>query len=522
MADVEGKKNILALRTFADDAKSLESAPKANSELIIPKKEEYVAYEDVAETPDNSPLARISAEAAKMAQPERESFLAQKGGSAFEGDGGGDGEIIRETRHKRFRLLPAIAHSIKDWVTGQKTALEASRHPYHPIAKAEARKEVIKEAVEKSAIAPKEDFKTVVARLKKVERKPLQTGIALKEKTAIPKPKWSHTTDTRAEAPVVTPNEPTPVVSAPIPEPTPAPVIQPVSSQKESLTTPVVAPQTVLTPLVPPSEPLLPQKEAEKKAVVVPVPRTEQKRTPAPSVYKERGPRNRFLSPTFITVAVILFASIAGMSVSMLIFKKDAGTAVEKVAVYQVPSLIEGTTEGVPLLGDRGVLLEALTARLRENDTILQLYTTMEDAGGNRPASAEETLGVISPKISGSFGRTIREIAFGGAAQDPFIIMKVNSFDIAFAGMLEWEQTMSSDLSPFFGDPVVITFDPSARTDTQVREAFFKDMIASNKNARLLLDQNGSDRIIYTFVDQNTILITKNKETLDVLLPRIR
>jgi hypothetical protein len=129
---------------------------------------------------------------------------------------------------------------------------------------------------------------------------------------------------------------------------------------------------------------------------------------------------------------------------------------------------------------------------------------------------------VISPKISGSFGRTIREIAFGGAAQDPFIIMKVNSFDIAFAGMLEWEQTMSSDLSPFFGDPVVITFDPSARTDTQVREAFFKDMIASNKNARLLLDQNGSDRIIYTFVDQNTILITKNKETLDVLLPRIR
>jgi hypothetical protein len=521
MADVEGKKNILALRTFADDAKSLESAPKANSELIIPKKEEYVAYEDVAETPDNSPLARISAEAAKITQPERESFLAQKGGSAFDGDGGGDGEIIRETRHKRFRLLPAITHSITDWVTGQKTALEASRHPYHPIAKAEARKEVIKEAVEKSAIAPKEDFKTVVARLKKVERKPLQTGIALKEKTAIPKPTWSHTTETKAKVPAVTPNEPIPAVSAPIPEPTPAPVVQPVSTQKESLTTPVVR-QTILTSPVLPIESTPPQRKFEKKAVVVPVARTEQKKTPAPSAYRERGPRNRFLSPTFITVAVILFASIAGMSVSMLIFKKDTGTAVEKVAVYQVPSLIEGNTEAVPLPSDRGVLLEALTARLRENDTILQLYTTTEDAGGNRPASAEETLSVISPKISGSFGRTIREIAFGGAAQDPFIIMKVNSFDIAFAGMLEWEQTMSSDLSPFFGDPVVITFDPSARTDTQVREAFFKDMIASNKNARLLLDQNGSDRIIYTFVDQNTILITKNKETLDVLLPRIR
>ena len=100
--------------------------------------------------------------------------------------------------------------------------------------------------------------------------------------------------------------------------------------------------------------------------------------------------------------------------------------------------------------------------------------------------------------------------------------MKTQNFDTAFAGMLAWEKTMSADLSPLFGAPVVMSFDPSARTDTQVREAFFKDTIASNKNVRLLLDEEGRDRIVYTFVNQNTVLITTTRTALDALLPLVR
>jgi hypothetical protein len=518
MAAGEDKKNIQALRTFAADAKDLQAAPAANTKLVVPAKEEYPAYENEVETPQDTALTRLQAEAEKIAAPTSESFFAQRGSSTI--DSVEDGEIIRETKHKRFRLIPAMIEATAQWATGQKDALASfRRQPNHPIAKAEARKEVIKEAVEKSAIAPKEDFHTVVARLKKVERKPVQTGISLKEKTQMPKPQWSHIADTEGEAKTL-PAVPQVMSSAPVtnaPEvsvPTPAPSQRPALSEEPLQTQPPVEVAAKTSTFVP-----TPQSQ-KKEAPVMPTPVVVKKQT-VPS-YTPTPVGNRFLSPVFLTICVVIMATIAGVSASFFIFKKDEGNVIEKVAVYEVPTLIEGNTRAVPLPSDRWMLLEALTSSLQENNTILQLYTTKEEAGVERPASAEETLSVLTPQISGTFGRTIREIAFGGAAQDPFIIMKVTSFDAAFAGMLEWERTMSSDLTPFFGNTVVITFDPSARTDTQVRDAFFKDVIASNKNARVLLDEDGHERIIYTFVDQNTILITKTKETLDVLLPRMR
>jgi hypothetical protein len=110
-------------------------------------------------------------------------------------------------------------------------------------------------------------------------------------------------------------------------------------------------------------------------------------------------------------------------------------------------------------------------------------------------------------------------MAFGAGDSEPYIVMKVTGFDAAFAGMLEWERSMSADLSPLFGPTVVETFDSSARTDTQVREAFFQDVIASNKNARILLDEEGEERIIYTFINQQTIIITTTKKALERLMP---
>jgi hypothetical protein len=136
------------------------------------------------------------------------------------------------------------------------------------------------------------------------------------------------------------------------------------------------------------------------------------------------------------------------------------------------------------------------------------------------PAGAELILQVLEPRTLGSFTRSIKEITFGGTQNSqPFIILKSTSFDVAFAGMLDWEQTISADLSPLFGTPVTETFDSSARTDSQVRSAYFKDTITGNKSVRLLLDENGKDRIVYTFINQNTILITTNRESLETLIP---
>jgi hypothetical protein len=80
---------------------------------------------------------------------------------------------------------------------------------------------------------------------------------------------------------------------------------------------------------------------------------------------------------------------------------------------------------------------------------------------------------------------------------------------------------MSADLSPLFGTPVSSSYNPEVRTDTGTSEAYFKDIIASNKNARLLVDENGDDRIVYTFIDKNTIVITTTRDALSDILPLV-
>ncbi len=81
---------------------------------------------------------------------------------------------------------------------------------------------------------------------------------------------------------------------------------------------------------------------------------------------------------------------------------------------------------------------------------------------------------------------------------------------------------MSADLYPLFGEIVRQTYDQTARTSTQLQSAYFKDAIANNTIVRILLDEEGADRIIYTFVDRDTIVITTTRATLQSLLPQVQ
>jgi Flp pilus assembly secretin CpaC len=125
-------------------------------------------------------------------------------------------------------------------------------------------------------------------------------------------------------------------------------------------------------------------------------------------------------------------------------------------------------------------------------------------------------------RAPGSFTRSVQEITFGGYnGTDPFILMKVTDFDTAFGGMLAWEPAMSTDLSPLFGIPVTESFDPYARTDTQIRSAFFRDTVIANKSVRVLVDAQDTERLMYAFVQPNIILITTNQATFSAIAPLV-
>jgi hypothetical protein len=103
-----------------------------------------------------------------------------------------------------------------------------------------------------------------------------------------------------------------------------------------------------------------------------------------------------------------------------------------------------------------------------------------------------------------------------GADKSPFLIFKTEFHENAFAGMLDWEQTISRDLTPLFGTAVLDEGRPlNAPTDS-----FFVDRIIQNKDTRILIDLTGEERLLYSFIDTRTLVIATNRNTFLEILTR--
>lgn len=99
---------------------------------------------------------------------------------------------------------------------------------------------------------------------------------------------------------------------------------------------------------------------------------------------------------------------------------------------------------------------------------------------------------------------------------DFFLILKIKDYPIAFRDMLEWEESMQSDFSHFLKPG------GSATSTTSVNSPqtpyIFKDLIVRNKDTRAAISSAGKVRLIYTFLNKETILITESENAIKGLL----
>ncbi len=103
----------------------------------------------------------------------------------------------------------------------------------------------------------------------------------------------------------------------------------------------------------------------------------------------------------------------------------------------------------------------------------------------------------------------------------PLLIVKVDSYEQAFSGMLEWERTMQQELAPYF------TRTPHQRLNstTQAQQAAllpgaFRDKVVANHDARVILNDTGDILLLWTFLDRNTLVITTADTTLGEIISR--
>jgi len=99
----------------------------------------------------------------------------------------------------------------------------------------------------------------------------------------------------------------------------------------------------------------------------------------------------------------------------------------------------------------------------------------------------------------------------------PFLVLTTQSYGHAFAGMLKWEQNIEENLIPFFSPNSGFVKPAIAEGENA-----FTDTVIENLDVRILRDEDGVIRLLYTFLNRKTVVITTNIRTLIELSSRLR
>lgn len=171
-------------------------------------------------------------------------------------------------------------------------------------------------------------------------------------------------------------------------------------------------------------------------------------------------------------------------------------------------------------------LIETLT---KDKDTVslrigsvASLLPSEASTSSRRVLSIDELLTRLGAHVESRLVRSFEDHYLLGShvfdGNQALLIISLNQYDEAFAGMLKWEPAMADDLAPLFG-PAPNTWGTS--TTGSVAVYTFTDEVVRNHDARVLRDEQGTVRLLYTFPDRNTLVITTNENTLAEILTRI-
>jgi len=125
--------------------------------------------------------------------------------------------------------------------------------------------------------------------------------------------------------------------------------------------------------------------------------------------------------------------------------------------------------------------------------------------------TAEEFLKEMNVEAPSSFLRALgKKINLGyyqsGEELLPFMIIEVEDFENAFAGMFLWEKNLPFNLNFFF---------PYQETNR-----VFEDLSINDRDLRILRNQNGEIIILYSFLDKKTLFVANSEIVLKEILER--
>ena len=190
------------------------------------------------------------------------------------------------------------------------------------------------------------------------------------------------------------------------------------------------------------------------------------------------------------------------------------------------PLIITETEEEIEITNrSEADIREQLKTRLQQADitiaSIREYFFTVQQLVGGVPAK----LFVGAPLFLDSLNTGIppdllRNLAdrfmygiFSFDGNRGFLMVRPTSLSIAFAGMLEWEDSgLIRDVAP------ILT--PEQLTQDDIF-APFTDAVISNQDVRIARDPQGNEVLMYSLTSQNMLVITSDSETFREVIARL-
>jgi hypothetical protein len=134
------------------------------------------------------------------------------------------------------------------------------------------------------------------------------------------------------------------------------------------------------------------------------------------------------------------------------------------------------------------------------------------DSATKRDVQLIELLAKLKFNMPAGLARSLDKKYMVGVYGDSlFIIFKHTDYGIAFRDMLNWESNLYDNFSS-----VLVTESSASSTPvshTPISDLAFKDHIVSNKDTRAVLE-GAQVKLLYTFLDKETVLITESVSSL--------
>src|SRR3989344_5806723 len=483
--ETKASAKLAAIRTYAKDLDAKRShkgsAPQKSSvaDAVKPEAKEPVRASDTLTTEVSKIVVPATKPAPKkpLAVPTLKPIAPTKKDPTIimDNEDAAAATIITDTKHEKFKLIPAIIKSISDWYLAKKQDYKAKKIPKYTVPDTTRRKGIIQKATSKTGKFASSDFSSIQERI--LERKASAAAAkALKDNQ--PDRIWTANTEPVSEPDSMDDNRWSAPARASVSE-----INLPAVAVEDEI--PESLPEVIETPPVKTEE----------------VTMTE---TPEPAVTPEKSvptKTSRFDLLKINTNTLTLF--ISGVVIVLV-----ALGAVGYFKFYKDSSIVSDTPIPETLLVDTKVntlslytitadsITEAFNTLQNERGTTEGVFMYTSTIGSTEVVSPTQIISALPLILAPDLTQTIAAVRVGYVNQSPYLLLKIKDETAAHGGLLIWESTMYQDLTP------LLSLAPEA-TDT------FLDANISNTDVRVLKNINGSERLLYG-IKNGTIIITTN------------